>query len=431
MPKLTKRTVDEAEPSSKPAFVWDSEIKGFGLLVTPRGAKSFILQYRNANGRSRRMTIGRFGTMTPEQARDRARAAIVKIRDGEDPLAKRQDDRGAGDMADLLDRYLKEHAKAHNAPKTYDDVSAIVAQHLKPRIGAIPAKSFSRADAAKLHHAMRDTPRRANHALTILSTALNLAEGWGIRAENSNPCRLVKRYPEKHRTRFLNADEVRRLGEAITEAETIGLPWNVRENEPKAKHLAKPENRRTLMSWQAIAGVRLLLLTGARLSEITELEWSHVDFAAGTIALPAVKGGKREPHPAGAAALAVLQALPRADGARFVLPRESDPDKPLAREVMDASWRRLRARAELEDVRLHDLRHTVGTYAAQAGVSGFIVRDLLRHRNIATTGRYANFDANPVRDVANTVGDRIAAGLSGTPKAEIVMLPIRGPTGAA
>ena len=280
---------------------------------------------------------------------------------------------------------------------------------LKPHLGSIKVNDLTRTDVAKLHLAMRKTPRRANYVLAILSKALSLSEIWGLRSQQSNPCIGIRRYPENHRTRFLKHEEVKRLQDTLVEAETIGLPWKVEGN--TSKHLAKEGSRRTILSWQVVEIIRLLLLTGARLSEITELKWSNVDQEAGTIALPSKKGGKREPYPTSAAALEILARLPRVKGSAFVFPRNSDVNRPISREVMESTWQRVRWRAAIEDVHMHDLRHTVGTYAAQAGVSGFIVRDLLRHISIVTTGRYANFDANPVRDVANAVGERIVSAM--------------------
>jgi integrase len=171
--------------------------------------------------------------------------------------------------------------------------------------------------------------------------------------------------------------------------------------------MLKETYQRTQLSWQAIGALRLLLLTGARLSEITLLKWSGVDFVLITIALPKFKGKKREPFPATVAVQDVLKSLPRTTGSAPVFPHNTDRAIPISKEVMESAWQRLRWRAQIEDVHIDDLRHTVETYAAQAGVSGFIVRDLLRHANISTTGRYANSDANPVRDVANIVGERI------------------------
>lgn len=196
----------------------------------------------------------------------------------------------------------------------------------------------------------------------------------------------------------------------MIEGETIGLPWQIKE--ASSKHLPPEDERRTLLGWQVVGAVRLLLLTGARLSEILSLKWSDVNASANTIALPDRKGGKRVPHPANDAAFGVLAALPREEGAIFVFQRSDEAERHVSREALEGAWARLRWRAGIEDVRLHDLRHTVGTYASQAGVSSFIVRDLLRHSNITMTGRYANFDADPVRQVSNAVGGRIQAALT-------------------
>jgi len=420
MPKLTKRLIDEAKPTTKPAFLWDSEVPGFGALVLASGVKSFIFQYRNEARRSRRLTIGRYGAMTVDEARALAREAAVKVSKGGDPVSARRAYREAPTMAQLLDRYLSEHVSNHNAESTAKDVAALIEKHMKPRLGSIKANDLKRSDAAKLHTAMKQTPRRANYALAILSKALSLAEVWGIRPENTNPCGSIQRYQENHRTRFLSAEEVTPLGEALVEAETIGLPWRIEDGKANSKHLPKDDKRRTPLSWQTIAAVRLLLLTGARLNEIISLKWTDVDATAGTIALPGKKGGKREPHPVSAAVLAILASLPRPKGASHVLPRDSDPKRHISREVMEAAWQRLRWCVGIEDVRIHDLRHTIGTYAAQSGVSSFIVRDLLRHRNITTTARYANFDAKPVRQISNTLGDMLTANLEGQTGAQVV-----------
>ena len=409
MAKLTKRIVDEAKGETKSFLLWDGELRGFGVLVLPSHVKTFVLQYRNRARRSRRLTIGRYGALTVEEARVIAKEAAATIAKGEDPVAERRTYREAPTVAELLERYLLDHVALHNAASTQKDAKVIVEKFLKPHLGSIKVNDLTRTEVAKLHLAMRKTPRRANHVLAILSKALSLAEIWGLRSQHSNPCVGIRRYPENHRTRFLNHGELRRLQDALVEAETIGLPWNVAGN--KSKHLAKEQNRRTILSWQVIEIIRLLLLTGARLSEITGLKWSNVDQEAGTIALPSKKGGKREPHPTSAAALEILAKLPRIRGSSYVFPRNGDENRPISREVMESTWQRVRWRAEIEDVRIHDLRHTVGTYAAQAGVSGFIVRDLLRHISIATTGRYANFDANPVRHVANVVGERIISAM--------------------
>ena len=405
MSKLTKKLVDDANTLSKPYLLWDGELRGFGLLLLPSGVKTYVFQYRNEARRSRRLTIGRQGALTVGEAREIAREAAVAVAKGNDPVASKRRCREAPTVSELLERYLSDHVIPHNAVSTQKDIRVIIEKKLKPIIGNIKVNDLTRADVAKLHNAMKDTPRRANYVLAIFSKALSLAELWGLRVQNSNPCIGVKRYPENHRTRFLKHDEVKRLLVTMIEAETIGLPWNIGGN--SSKHLAKEPNQRTQLSWQVIGALRLLLLTGARLSVITLLKWSDVDFVLRTIALPKFKGKKREPFPASTAAMEIISNLPRVKESDFVFPRNTDKTVPISKEVMESAWQRLRWRAQIVDAHIHDLRHTVGTYAAQAGVSGFIVRDLLRHANISTTGQYANYDASPIRDVAEIVGERI------------------------
>lgn len=414
MPKLTKRLVDDSVPRSSRFYVWDTELRGFGVLVLPSGVKTFVFQYRNAAGRSRRQTIGRYGALTVDEARDLAKRSSYQKDTGSDPVAEKRDYRAAPTVGDLLGRYITDHLEKRCSESTRRDVQALVEKHIRPRLGTIKVNDLTRADVSKLHNAMKETPRRANYAVACLSKALALAEEWGMRAENTNPCSKISRFAQEHRTRFLSGDEIARLGQVLTEAETLGLPWRTtKEAAPTGKHLAKDDKRRTKVSWQCIGAVRILLLTGARLSEITGLKWTDVDEKAGTFALPDRKGGKRKPHPVSQSAIETINALPKVKGSTLVFPRPTDPKRPISAEVMESAWQRIRWRAGLEDVHLHDLRHTIGTYAAQAGVSSFIVRDLLRHRNITTTARYANFDANPVRDISNVVGERIAANLAG------------------
>lgn len=424
MPNLTKRVVDAAKPQEKLSFLWDDALKGFGLQITPAGVKSYVLAYRTEAGRTRRMVIGRHGELAPDQARKLAAAKLVEVRMGRDPAAERQALRAAETVADLLDKYLAEHVEVHNAATTLVHATRVVEKVLKPRIGKNKLASFARADVVKLHKALADTPRQANLALAILSKAFNLAETWGIRPENSNPTRLVKRYAETERERFLNMDELARLGAALDEAEAKGLPWKVKAEGDALKHLAKDtEARRAAVSAPAIAAVRLLLLTGARLSEVLELKWVHVDAEAGTVAFPARKGGGRRAHPVGAGALAVLAGLPRRGP--WVLPRDADPKRHVSKEVVENAWQRIRAHAGLDDVRLHDLRHTVGTFAGQAGSNAFLISHLLRHSNLTMTNRYVSPDADPIRVLSDAVGARIEAGLKGEKApAEVIDLAV-------
>ena len=417
MSKLTKRIIDDLKPASKSYIEWDKELRGFGVLVLPSGVKSFVLQYRNAARRSKRLTVGRYSVLTVDMARKIAQEALGQVAQGNDPVSERLEARQSLTVNDLLTRYLTEYVMVRSGAKTQENIKKIVENHIRPRIGTLKIKSVTKQDVLKLHLAMKDTPRSANIMLSTLSKAFSLAEDWNLRPENSNPCRKVEKYEENHRTRFLNDLELKRLGTVLIEAETTGIPWQMPNNHAKnSKHTAKLDNQRTFIPWQPIAAIRLLLLTGARLSEILSLEWLHISLPDKTMALPSVKGKARVPNPIGDAACDLLNALPKVQGSPYVLPREKDHMLHISIEVMQNTWQRIRWRAGLADVRLHDLRHTVGTYGAQTGGSMFEVRDLLRHNNISTTSQYANFDANPVRNLANKIGERVMTGLSGSSK---------------
>jgi integrase len=408
---LTKKAVDAAEKREERYILWDAELKGFGLLVLPSGVRSFLVKYRNAVGRQRRQTIGRYGAFTVDQARAEARAILVAASRGGDPLEERKRVRSAPDVSALLNRYLTEHVEQHNAATTQVDVRSAVEGHLRPRLGHLQVEAVTTRDLAAVHHALRDTPRRANTVLAYASKVFSLAEKWGLRPPNSNPARGIQRFEENERERFLTADELGRPGASIREAERNGLPWAVKSD---SKHLPAPERRRSPVNEMAIAAILLLLFTGARLSEILTLEWKHVDLAAGTLSLPDRKGKTRKPHPVNSAALDLVEALKaRKRGKRWVLASDEQGKRPVSKSVTENAWQRLRAHADLKDVRLHDLRHTVGTYAGQDGSNAFLISHVLRQRTIAVTARYVNPHADPIREISTRVGDRIRSGLAG------------------
>ncbi|MTH96130.1 site-specific integrase [Roseibium sp. RKSG952] len=417
MPKITKRVIDSAKPSAKQYFIWDDHVKGFGIVVLPSGQKSFILQYRTLAGRSRRLTLGQYGALTPVEGKRMAGDALAKIRNGEDPLAHRRALRSAPTVNDLMDRYWSEHVLVHNAQTTQRGVNYILKKIVRPNLGSLKLSEITRKDVAVLHSKLGNTPRQANQSLSILSKAFNLAEVWGWRPEQSNPVRMIKRYKENERDRFLSDAELSRLGNILNEAEAIGLPWEIKANGKTRKHLPpNEEDRRTRVSPVALLAIRLLLLTGARLSEVLTLEWSHVDMDKGMLALPSRKGDGRKPHPVSNGVLALLKRCQtELQESRYVLPREHDLNRHVAKEVVENAWQRIRKYAGLEDVRLHDLRHTIGTFAAQAGGNAFMISHLLRHSNLSTTNRYVNTDHNPIRALSEAIGERVEAGLSGHP----------------
>lgn len=392
MPKLSQAVLARVKPAARDVFLWDSAMPGFGFRLKPSGAGSFVIQYRNSGGRSRRYRIGRYGVMTAEEARIEARGLLSAIDKGADPASGRTDKRGAPTVADLAERYFREHAEPHKRPSSVASDKRLNKAHIEPRLGRHKVADVTRADVAKMHHALRETPYQANRALALLSKMLHLSEAWGLRPDGSNPCRHVKRYREDKRERFLSGEELKRIGTALADAErTESVPAGI------------------------IATVRLLALTGCRLGEILALRWNDVDLKAGLLRLPDSKTGAKT-VPLGAPARALLDGLP--DKGEYVV-HGADPKKPLSVSALEKAWARLRVKAETPDARLHDFRHTVGTYGGAAGFNAFIIRDLLGHKTLAMTGRYVEKDADPLKRAADTVANRIAAAMEGK-QAELV-----------
>jgi integrase len=422
MPKLTKRFVESVKPAARDQVIFDDNIPGFGLRVLSSGVRSYLVQYRNQQGRSRRLTIGKHGKLTPDRARKDALRVFDDVRAGKDPVAERRAQINAPTVSDLLDRYIADHVEKRNRPRTREEVKRLIERHIRPQLGRHKVAAVTRLDIAKLHRDLSGTPRQANFVLAVCSKAFTLAETWAMRPDGTNPTRRIERYPESARERFLSADELTRLGAVLRQAETQGLPWTVNTNKPTAKHLAKPENRRTLYSRVTTAAVELLLFTGCRLSEVLNLRWDQVDFQRGIITLRETKAGRPQVVVMNAPARQVLTQLSRANGSEWALPSIKDTSRPLSKSAIENAWQRIRSAAKLADVRLHDLRHTVGSHAGQSGANAFLVRDLLRHKDLSMTGRYVNRADDPVRTLSEMVGEQIAAGLAGRPGGEVVGL---------
>lgn len=380
MPKLTKRIVDAAEIRATEYFIWDDDIPGFGLRVLPSKRKSYIVQYR-AGRRSRRMSLGLSTVLTCEQARTRAIAIIAAARNGEDPAAKRDADRQAITVKELAERFDKEHIAVRVKESTAKGYRRMLERVIVPALGRHRVTEVTRADIAKIHHDLRHIPYDANRCLEIISKMFSLAEMWGLRPEGTNPRKHIKKYPEEKRERFLSAAELRRVGEVLREMEDEGIELS-----------------------SAIAAVRLLILTGCRLGEIMTLKWEYVDFAGKALRLPDSKTGAKVVH-LGQPAIDVLEKIERVEKNPWVIVGT----KPGARlSDLQAFWQRVRARAGLKDVRIHDLRHTFASTAVATGQGLPMIGKLLGHTQVQTTARYAHLAADPVKEAANQVSESIA-----------------------
>jgi integrase len=228
-----------------------------------------------------------------------------------------------------------------------------------------------------------------------------------------NPCRGIEKFHEEGRERYLSGEELARLGEALREGETVGLPYAVDDTKPTAKHARKEESRRTVLGPHAAAAIRLLILTGARLREILHLKWDQIDFQRGLLLLPKSKTGKKTII-LNAPALSVLSGLPRV-GTYVIAGMSAGHEDERPRSDLKKPWRAVSRRAGLEYVRIHDLRHTHASIGASAGLGLPIIGKLLGHTQAATTARYAHLDNDPLRKASNHIANEIAAAMDEAP----------------
>ena len=409
--KLTKEVIDKAKAKEARYVLWDKEQRGFGVRIEPSGVKTFFLRYRpkgmGRSGAKRFLKIGRYGPMTPDEARGKAKKALGDVAGGDDPAGKIMAERGALTITELIDRFLKSETQ-----KLKPGTAALYAHYLRklvaPVIGKLKANTLSN-DKVRSLHAKLGTTRKvtANRTLATLSALFEYGiESELLPATTINPARRIKKFRESARERYLTTEELERLGAALREAETVGVPWDLDETKPTAKHIPK-HNRLTLISPFATAALRLLLFTGCRLREVLHLRWSDVDIERGMLHLPDSKTGKKSVI-LNAPALAVLVSLTRIS--EFVIAGD-DPTKP--RSDLKRPWAVISKRAGLDGVRLHDLRHSFASVGAGAGLGLPIVGRLLGHASPTTSARYAHLDADPLRRASNAIGATIEAALAG------------------
>ena len=398
--KLTKRAVDALTYTRKSGAqcAWDDELAGFGVRIYPTGRKAFIVTYR-AEGRQRFHALGKVGELTVHEARTKAMEVLSSVRRGSDPSGDRIAYRQAPTMKDLADRYMREHARPRKKPLGVVNDDRVWRKHVLPRLGKKKVADVTRADVFQLHSEMGvETPIQANRTLAVLSKAFNLCEIWGWRPDGSNPVRHVPRFRENKRERFLSEAELLRLAEAINEIERLQL------EEPAS-----------------IAAIRLILLTGCRSGEIKGLRWSEVDFERRCLRLADSKTGRKTIY-LSSGTLQVLSEIERVEDNPYVI-IGANPGAHLI--GLTRPWFRIRKRAGLEDVRLHDLRHTYASVGAGIGLSLPMIGNLLGHTVPATTQRYAHLAAHPMLEAAERVGASLHAAMSGAPKAEVVAFPRR------
>ena len=402
---ITTKTQMRAAPVG---FTWQPDLPGLALRVRGSGRRTWVLDYWATTGGRRRHRQIVIGDVPPEAARQVAEKHRVAIAHGRDPLTDKDVARKAAESAVTLgkffERYLSEYAEGKKKPRSIAEDKRLFKFTIQDRLGRVRVPDLTDDDVQRFHRSLKATPIVANRAVALLSKMMNLAERWGLRPKFSNPCRGLDHYPERKKHRFLSGDQLKALGTALSEIEKA------------------PKDSDDYELPSVIAAIRLLLFTGCRRGELLGLRWEDVNLDAGVLDLPDSKTG-RKVIVLNAPARQVLGALAkqRKNGSPWVLPGRF-AGKPLV--GLPHAWLRIRERAGLDGVRLHDLRHSYASTAAGLGASLPVIGSLLGHTVPATTQRYAGVAQDPRREAAERVGERLAGLMS--PKAEPAqVLPLR------
>jgi integrase len=414
MPKLSKRVVDAIRPSpdGKDVFLWDSgdgALKGFGVRMKPRGTAEYIVQYRTAEGRTRRLAIGKVGTLTPDEARMIARDKLAAATRGADPSAERHAARASMTIAELCDLYLAEAVPRIKASTLAMDASRIE-RHVKPLLGRRTVRSLTPADIEKMQldiAAGRTARKRGNgrggvttggkgvaaRTVGMLGTILEMARRR--RLISANPARGVEKLPEGKQRRFLSLEEIGQLGTVLEDAGEEGIENPV-----------------------GLAAIRFLLLTGLRRMEALALPWEWLDMRSRCIRFEDTKSGAQL-RPIGSAAISLLDGVLRKGASRFVFPAARGEGHFVGLPRVLARTCR---RASLSGVTVHVLRHSFAAAAAEMGFSELTIAGLLGHAVPGVTARYAHVPDRALLAAADQVSARIGAALVSAAGAQVIEL---------
>jgi integrase len=387
MSKLTAEYVAGVQVDGTDQWHPDSNLPGLALRITPQGAMRWIVRKR-IKGQLRKEILGQFPALSPTAARKEAVRILNAWRDGKDPEAEKAERQRAVEansitITELSERWLKEVVRIKRKPRTIEDYEFLFAKRINPVVGSITVAALSWEDVNGLHASMAKTPRRANYTIATLKALMNFAEKLKLRPFRTNPCNGIELFPEKNRERFLDETEMAKAAEAIASAE-----------------------RAARIGPFAAAGLRLCLLTGARCGEVCAAEWSHINWKNRFIRLPDSKNGEPRTIHLSDPALEVLKGLPRTS--RYVIAgaKDGEPFQNLSR-----SWIVARAYGGLQDVHLHDLRHSYASLAAGQGMSLQMIGKLLGHRSVAATKRYSHLALDTVAAANDVLGGIMASAI--------------------
>jgi len=372
--KITKQAVDTLAQGQT---LFDTEVPGF-YVRRQINRPCYGIKFR-FNGKQGTLSIGPHGVFTPDLARKKARALLLAVQNGIDPREEKRKKREGLTVSEAIEKFLSTHTQRKSKPQTQKQYNRILRSIVAPKLGKKKLKDVTLNDIEKIHAANEGTPYQANRMLAILSKLFNQAEKWGERNQGSNPCRHVDRYPEQSRERFLTGDELRRL------AAVLDSSW-------PEENTSQNTDINPLASPFCIAAIWLLLFTGARLNEILTLKWNFLNDGLSSARLPETKTGSKtiyfsEP------AQNILKRLPKVEGNPYVIVGRNEE---ACLVNLQKPWQRIRTAANLENVRLHDLRHTYASYGAMNDLSQPLLMKLLGHAQSGTTEKYLHLQDAPL-----------------------------------
>ena len=391
--KLTKTVVQQAQPASKRYEIRDTEITGFMLRVAYSGKKDFYLKYKNSSGQAKALKLGSAKELHCQNARELAEKNLLRVRNGEDPAAEKQEIKIAPTIAELKKEYMIEQADKSSLAQD----SGYWNNWLLPAFGKIKVRDLTRSQVRAF---MKNHPKppTANRCYTTLRKAFEFADEWGWIEEGTNPCYKVKKFPEEQRQRYIEEDELFRLKVTLQMFDSNGLNSRYHTD-------GKLERRFAQM-------IRLLLLTGARLRNIMEARWEWVNWKMSVLVVPVNKHktGSKTMKPLmihlSDAALEILKQLKdeNPEGSPWIISGQV-PHAPLV--GYRKHWLNLCSLAGIENLRVHDLRHSHASQGISAGMSLSQIGELLGHKSASTTKRYAHLEKSQAQKSVNTIADRL------------------------